>query len=208
MAPVSDTRYKQQAVIEFLVAEKESVWLRKKVWGTFTDGCVLCMEPVQSIGAPFDAGFRKWRNGAAGSTVVWAPCHSHQPRHVAACQWHYSCGSVHHKLANGSIAISHQWKCNWFSMTMPVSEPKRQSPNLDGLCSPIPPIVLIWRSQIFIFLGYWRVHCVGQDLKMTRTWFVQWGHGYANRKWAGTGLHAIGPRWRKAVALYWDYVEK
>jgi hypothetical protein len=33
-------------------------------------------------------------------------------------------------------------------------EPKRQSPNLVGLCSTIPPIVLIWRRQIFIFLGY------------------------------------------------------
>jgi hypothetical protein len=51
---VSDTRYKQRAVIEFLVAGK-------KVWGTFTDGCVLCMEVVQSIGAPLDAGFRELR---------------------------------------------------------------------------------------------------------------------------------------------------
>jgi hypothetical protein len=31
------------------------------VWGTFTDGCVLCMEVVQSIGAPLDAGFRELR---------------------------------------------------------------------------------------------------------------------------------------------------
>jgi hypothetical protein len=64
-------------------------------------------------------------------------------------------------------------------------------------CSTIPPIVLIWRHQIFIFLGCGRVHCVGQGLKM-RTWFVQWGHGYVNRKWAGTGkaLHALVSRWR------------
>jgi hypothetical protein len=45
-----------------------------------------------------------------------------------------------------------------FSTTMPaltqVYEPRRQSPNLDGLCSPIPPIVLIWRRQISIFLGH------------------------------------------------------
>jgi hypothetical protein len=54
MASVSDTRYKQRAVIEFFVAEKEK-------WGTFTNGCVLCMEAVQSIEAPLDAGFRELR---------------------------------------------------------------------------------------------------------------------------------------------------
>jgi hypothetical protein len=31
------------------------------VWGIFTNGCVLCMEVVQSIGAPLDAGFRELR---------------------------------------------------------------------------------------------------------------------------------------------------
>ena len=79
----------------------------------------------------------------------------------------------------------------WFSATMPaltqVYEPRRQSPNLVGMCSPIPPIVLIWRRQIFIFLGHWRMHRVGQGLKMTRAWFVHWGHGYVKRKQAGTG---------------------
>jgi hypothetical protein len=31
------------------------------VWVTFTNGCVLCAEFVQSIGAPLDAGFRELR---------------------------------------------------------------------------------------------------------------------------------------------------
>ena len=31
------------------------------MWGTFTNGCVLCMEVVQSKGAPLDAGFRELR---------------------------------------------------------------------------------------------------------------------------------------------------
>jgi hypothetical protein len=31
------------------------------LWGTFTNGCVLCMEVVQSIGAPLDAAFRELR---------------------------------------------------------------------------------------------------------------------------------------------------
>jgi hypothetical protein len=31
------------------------------VWGTFTNCCVLCMEVLQSIGAPLDAGFRDLR---------------------------------------------------------------------------------------------------------------------------------------------------
>jgi hypothetical protein len=54
MASVSHTRYKQRAVIEFLVAEKESV-------GNIHKGCMLCMEVVQSIGAPLEAGFRELR---------------------------------------------------------------------------------------------------------------------------------------------------
>jgi len=31
------------------------------MWGTFTKGCVLYMEDVQSIGTPLDAGFREIR---------------------------------------------------------------------------------------------------------------------------------------------------
>jgi hypothetical protein len=31
------------------------------VWGTLTNGCVLCMEVVQTIGASLDAGFRELR---------------------------------------------------------------------------------------------------------------------------------------------------
>ena len=31
------------------------------MWGTFTNGCVLCMEVVQSIEAPLNAGFRELR---------------------------------------------------------------------------------------------------------------------------------------------------
>jgi len=41
------------AVIEFLVAEKESV-------GNI-HSCVLCMEVVQPIGVPLDAGCRELR---------------------------------------------------------------------------------------------------------------------------------------------------
>ena len=90
----------------------------------------------------------------------------------------------------------------WFSTTMPaitqVYEPRWQSPNLVGLCSPIPPTVLIWRRQIFIFLGHWRMHCVGQGLKTTRAWFVRYGHGYVNRKRASTGK-ACMPLFRAGV---------
>jgi hypothetical protein len=31
------------------------------VWGTFTNVFILCMEVMQSIGAPLDAGFRELR---------------------------------------------------------------------------------------------------------------------------------------------------
>ena len=64
---------------------------------------------------------------------------------------------------------------------------------------PQPPhIVLIWRRQISIFLGHWRMHCVGHGLKMTRAWFVPWGHGYVNRERAGTGK-ACMPLFRAGV---------
>jgi hypothetical protein len=33
----------------------------RKCGEIFTNGCVLCMEVVQSIGAPLDAGFRDLR---------------------------------------------------------------------------------------------------------------------------------------------------
>ena len=70
MTFVSDTRYKQRAVVEFLVAEKESV-------GTFTNGRVLCMEVVQSMGAQLDAGFRELRLQEVGKRscmmTSWVP---------------------------------------------------------------------------------------------------------------------------------------
>jgi hypothetical protein len=31
------------------------------MWETFTNGCVLCMEVVQSSGVPLNAGFRELR---------------------------------------------------------------------------------------------------------------------------------------------------
>jgi len=75
------------------------------------------MEVVQSIGAPLDTGLRELRLQEAEKwscmiDVVWASCHSHQPRHVAARQWHYSCGLAHHKLATDRTAFSQQWKSN------------------------------------------------------------------------------------------------
>jgi len=102
---------------------------------------------------------------------------------------HTSKPSKNWNSVTGECGLTGIQETCWFSATVPaftqVNEPRRQSPNLIGLCSPIPPIVLIWRCQIFIFLGHWRMHCVGQGLKMTRSWFVQWGHGYVNRKQGG-----------------------
>jgi hypothetical protein len=171
MAPVSDTRYKQRAVIEFLVGEKESVGnIHKRLCAVYGSFAV----DRSTVGRWFRE-FRLQEMEKLSCMIVRGLGILPQPpaRHVAGRRWHYSWGSVYHKSENGSTAFSHHRKCNWFSTTMPVltqvSEPKRQSPNLVGLCSPIPPIVLIWRRQIFIFWGHWRVHCVGQVLKMTRT---------------------------------------
>ena len=59
MAFVFGRCYKR-AVIEFLVA--------KKGWETFTNGCVLCMEVVQSTGATLD-WFRVKATGSAETNL-------------------------------------------------------------------------------------------------------------------------------------------
>ena len=38
-----------------------SNFIQWRKWGTFTNGCVLCMEVVELIGAPLDAGLRELR---------------------------------------------------------------------------------------------------------------------------------------------------
>jgi len=81
---------------------------------------------------------------------------------------------------------------------------------LVGLCCPIPPIVLIWCRQIFIFLGHLKDALRGarfEDDKSVipavRTWLRE-----QERSWYREGIHALASRWRKAVDLDGDYVEK
>jgi len=90
----------------------------------------------------------------------------------------------------------------WFSTTMSaltqVYEPKMQSPIWLECAPPPPPIFLTSRRHIFTVLGHWKMHCVGQVLKMTKTWFLEWGHGNLNRKRAGTGKACV-PLFRAGV---------
>ncbi|PSN54904.1 hypothetical protein C0J52_01683 [Blattella germanica] len=55
MASVSDIRHKQRAMIEFLVAEKETV-------GNIHNICAKSMEHLQSIGVPLVAGHGGWQH--------------------------------------------------------------------------------------------------------------------------------------------------
>jgi hypothetical protein len=156
MAPVSDTRYKQRAVIEFLVAEKESVGnIHKRLCDVYGS----CAVYRSTVGRWFRE-LRLQEMEKLSCMIVHGLGILPQPPAQTYCRAPMTLflriGAS--QVGKGSTAFSHQWKCNWFSMTMPVltkvSEPKRQSQNLVGLCSTIPPTVLIWRRQIFIFLGY------------------------------------------------------
>ena len=69
---------------------------------------------------------------------------------------------------------------------------------------PSPPIVLIWCSQMFTFLGHWRMHCMGEVLKVTTAWFVQWGHGYVNRKRAYALSPFVTLLSRRAQSFRWS----
>ena len=97
------------------------------MWGIFTNGCMLCIEVVQSIGVPLDAEFRELRLQEVNKrsctidrglgVLPRPPATSHQPRHVAARRWRYSCRSAHHKSAIGRTAFSQQW-LQWQLLTL------------------------------------------------------------------------------------------
>ena len=107
----------------------------------------------------------------------------------------------------GECGLTGIQKTCWFSMTMPaltqVYEPRGQWPSLVRLCSPSPYIPDMAPSGFHLF-GHWRIHCVGKVLKI-RARFVQWCHGYANRKWAGTGK-ACMPLFHSGVRP-WTWME-
>ena len=91
-----------------------------------------------------------------------------------------------------------------------VYEPRKQSPNLVELCSPIPPIVLIWRCQDFHLLGPLKDALRGarfedddRVIRAVRTWLREQETSRYRE-----GMHALLSRWRKAVDLHGDYVEK
>jgi hypothetical protein len=90
---------------------------------------------------------------------------------------------------SGECSLTGILETCWLSTTMSaltqVYEPRRQLPNLVGLCSPIP--LKSWSGTVR-FSSFWATEgckgcTVGQGLKM----FVQWWRGYMNRKRAGTG---------------------
>jgi hypothetical protein len=69
-----------------------SYWRRKKVWGTFTNSCVLCMKVVQWIGAPLDAGFRELRlqevekrDSCNEDMATWTRNELVQGKHACSC---------------------------------------------------------------------------------------------------------------------------
>ena len=91
-----------------------------------------------------------------------------------------------------------------------VYEPRRQSPNLDGMCSPISlysPDLAPSDFHLFGPLKYaLRGTRFGDDesvIRAVRTWLrEQETSCYRER------MHALVSRWRKAVGVDGDYVEK
>jgi histone-lysine N-methyltransferase SETMAR len=99
-------------------------------------------------------------------------------------------------------------------MTMPVltqvSEPKRQSPNLVGLCSTIPPYSPDLAQSDFHLFGLLKGTLHGtrfeDDENVIRA--VRTRLSEQEMSWYRESLHALVSRWRKAVDLDGDYVEK
>jgi len=79
-----------------------------------------------------------------------------------------------------------------------------------GMCSPMPAIVLIWCRQIFIFWGPLKDALRGTRfendesvIRAVSTWLRE-----QETSWYRDGMHALVSRWRKAVDVDGDYVEK
>ena len=69
-----------------------------------------------------------------------------------------------------------------------------------------PPIVLICRRQIFVPLGPLRGTRFEDEesvIRAVRTWLRE-----QEASWYRGGMHALVSRWRKAVDVDGDYVEK
>ena len=71
-------------------------------------------------------------------------------------------------------------------------------------------MVLIWRRQIFIFLGPLKDALRGTRFEddesvihAVRTWLRE-----QETSWYKEGIHALVSRWRKAVVVNGDYMEK
>ena len=68
---------------------------------------------------------------------------------------HNSTPSKNWNSVTGECSLTGIQETCWFSTTVPaltqVYEPRRQSPNLVGMCSHIPPIVLIWAVRFSSF---------------------------------------------------------
>jgi histone-lysine N-methyltransferase SETMAR len=91
-----------------------------------------------------------------------------------------------------------------------VSEPKRKSPNLVGLCSTIPPYSSDLAPSDFHLFGLLKGTLRGtrfEDdenvIREVRTWLRE-----QEMSWYREGLHALVSRWRKAVDFDGAYVEK
>ena len=91
-----------------------------------------------------------------------------------------------------------------------VYEPRRQSPNLVGLCCPHPSYSPDLAPSEFHLFGPLKDALRGarfEDDKSVilamRTWLRE-----QERSWYREGIHALASRWRKAVDLDGDYVEK
>ena len=80
---------------------------------------------------------------------------------------------------------------------------------MDGLCCPIPPIVLLAPSDFYLLgplkdaLRGTRFEDDESVIRAVRTWLRE-----QEMSWYREGRHALVSRWRQAVDVDGDYVEK
>jgi hypothetical protein len=174
-ASVTDSRFKQWAVIEFLVHENESVVNIHKHLCAVYGSCVvdrstvgLWAKRVKASGSA-ETELRDLPHAGRPATANTPDMLNHADaiicadRHITTWQL-----ALQLSISNGSVFS--YWDC-CSSMTVHALtqawEPGKTSPKWDGWCCPIHPTAQVWHRQTSISLGVLKMLCVELTLKMT-----------------------------------------
>jgi transposase len=213
MASVSDTRYKQRAVIEFLVAEEESVGnIHKRLCAVCGSSAVDRSTVVRWV--------QRVKASGSGETELHDRPRSKRPAtatspdmlqgtndiiHVDRCITSWQQLVVQVSVSNGSATDSAQ-QC----------PPSHKPMNLGGNCqiwldcTPPSPLYSSSGTIWFSFFGPLKDSLCGtrfeEDESVIRAVRI-WLHEQ-EMSWYREGMHALVSRWNKAVDVDGDYAEK